>query len=76
MVREGNSLIGMINMHKNESKSVVNDLYRSGPFNDLDATSRGHRTENFHFSFKFQRMAMPKNVQTTAQVCSFYILAR
>ena len=25
MVREGNSLIGMINMHKNESKSVVND---------------------------------------------------
>ena len=29
--------------------------------------SSGHRTEKGQFSFQFQRKAMPKNVQTTAQ---------
>ena len=28
------------------------------------------------FSFQSQRNAMPKNAQTTAQLCSFHILAR
>ena len=27
------------------------------------------------FSFQYQRRAMPKNAQTTAQLCSFYMLA-
>ena len=33
--------------------------------------SSGHRTGKGQFSFQFQRKAMPKNVQTTAQICSF-----
>ena len=28
------------------------------------------------FSFQFQRRAMPKNIQTTIQLCSFHMLAR
>ena len=32
--------------------------------------SRGHRTGKGQFSFQSQRKAMPKNAQTTAQLCS------
>ena len=38
--------------------------------------SSGHRTGKGHFSFQFRRKAMPKNVQTTAQLCSFHMLAK
>ena len=38
--------------------------------------SSGHRTGKGQFSFQSQRRAMPKNVQTTAQLCSFHMLAR
>jgi len=38
--------------------------------------SSGHRTGKSQFSFQSQRKAMPKNVQTTAQLYSFHILAR
>ena len=34
----------------------------------------GHRTGKGQFSFQFQRKTMPKNVQTTAQSQSFYML--
>ena len=37
--------------------------------------SSGHRTGKGQFSFQSQRKAMPKNVQTTAQLHSFHILA-
>ena len=37
--------------------------------------SSGHRTGKGQFSFQSQRRAMPKNAQTTAQLCSFYMLA-
>ena len=33
----------------------------------------GHRTGKSQFSFQSQRKAMPKNVQTTAQLDSFHI---
>ena len=33
--------------------------------------SSGHRTGKGQFSFQSQRMAMPKNFQTTVQLCSF-----
>ena len=33
--------------------------------------SSGHKTGNGQFSFQSQRRAMPKNVQTTTQLCSF-----
>ena len=38
--------------------------------------SRGHRTEKGQFSFQFQRKAMPKNVQTTAQLHSSHMLVK
>ena len=36
----------------------------------------GHRTRKDQFLFQSQREAMPKNVPTIMQLCSFYILAR
>ena len=38
--------------------------------------SSGHRTGKGQFSFQSQRKAMPKNVQTTVQLCSFHMLVR
>ena len=38
--------------------------------------SSGHRTGKGQFSFQSQRMAIPKNVQTTAQLHSFHMLER
>ena len=38
--------------------------------------SNGHRTGKGQFPFQSQRRAMPKNVQTTAQLPSFHMLAR
>ena len=35
-----------------------------------------HRTGTGQFSFQSQRKAMPKNVQTTVQLCSFHMLVR
>ena len=39
-------------------------------------TQQYHRTGKCQFSFQSQRKAMPKNVQTTVQLCSFHMLAR
>ena len=38
--------------------------------------SSGHRTGNGHFSFQFQRKAMSKNAQTTAQLHSSHMLIK
>ena len=38
--------------------------------------SSGHRTGKGQFSFQFQRKAMPKNAQTTAQLHSSHILVK
>ena len=38
--------------------------------------SSGHRTGKGQLSFQSQRKAMPKNVQTSAQLYSFHLLAR
>ena len=38
--------------------------------------SSGHRTGNGQFSFQSQRKAMPKNVQTTAQLHSSHMLVK
>ena len=38
--------------------------------------SSGHRTGKGQFSFQSQRTAMPKNVQTTAQLHSSHILVK
>ena len=36
----------------------------------------GHRTGKVQFSFQSQRRAMPKDVQTTIQLCSFHMIVR
>ena len=38
--------------------------------------SSGHKTGKGQFSFQSQRKAMPKNVHTAVQICSFYTLVR
>ena len=38
--------------------------------------SSGHKTGKSQFSFRSQRKAMPKNAQTTTQLCSFHMPAR
>ena len=38
--------------------------------------SNDHTTLKGQFSFQSQRRTMPKNVQTTVQLCSFHMLAR
>ena len=36
--------------------------------------SSGHRTGKGQFSFQYQRKSMPKDVQTTVQLCSSHML--
>ena len=38
--------------------------------------SSGHRTGKGQFSFQFPKKVMPKNVQTTAQLHSYHMLAK
>ena len=57
---------------KDDAIKVLHTKYT----NKFGKLSRGHRTGRGQFSFQFQRRAMPKNVQTTAQLYSFYILAK
>ena len=40
------------------------------------ANNSGHRTGTSQFSFQFQRKAMPKDVQTPAQLHSSHTLAK
>ena len=55
---------------KDDAVKVLNSV--SDKFGKL---SRGHRTGKGQFSFQPQRKAMPKNVQTTAQLHSSHMLA-
>ena len=42
----------------------------------FEKLSSGHRTEKGQFSFQSQWRTVPKNVQTTGQLCSFPMLIR
>ena len=42
----------------------------------FEKLNSGQRTGKGQFSFQSQRKAMPKNVQTTAQLYSFHVLAK
>ena len=44
--------------------------------NKFGKLSSGHRTGKGQFSFQSQRKAMPKNVQTTAQLYASHMLAK
>ena len=56
---------------KDDAVKVLN--FYASKFGSL---GNGHRTGKGQFSFQFQRRAMPKSVQTTSQLYSFYMLAR
>ena len=43
---------------------------------NLENSASGHRTGKGQLSFQSQRMAMPKNVQTTAQLHSSHMLTK
>ena len=55
---------------KDDAVKVTQHVSKSGKLNN------SHRTGKVQFSFQSQRKAMPKNVQTTVQLCSFHMLAR
>ena len=57
---------------KDDAVKVLHTQYAS-KFGQL---SSGHRTGKHQFSFQSQRKAMPKNVQTTAQLHSPHTLAK
>ena len=53
---------------KDDAVKVLHSIY--GKLNS------GHRTGKGQFSFQFQRKAMPKNAQTTAQLPSSHMLVK
>ena len=65
-------LAELLQIIKDDTSKVLHTKYT----NKFGKLSSGHRTGRGQFSFQFQRRAMPKNVQTTAQLYSFYMSAR
>ena len=55
---------------KDDAVKVLHSICQFGKL------SSGHRTGKGQFSFQSQRKAMPKNIQTTAQLHSSHTLAR
>ena len=55
---------------KDDAVKVLHSICKFGKL------SSGHRTGKGQFSFQSLRKAMPKNVQTTAQLHSFHMLAK
>ena len=66
-------IAGLSHLLKDDAVKVLHSIWKFGKFGKL---SSGHRTGKGWFSLQSQRRAMPKNVQTTVQLCSFHILAR
>ena len=62
---------GLFQILKDDAVKVLHSICQQ--FGKL---SSANRTGKGQFSFQFQRRAMPKNVQTTVQLHSFYMLAR
>ena len=56
---------------KDDAVKVLHSI--SGKYGKLNS---GHRTGKCQFSFQSQRKAMPKNIQTTAQLHSSHTLAK
>ena len=65
-------LIGLISLMSKGFARVCCIQYAS-KFGKL---SSGHKIGKGHFSFQFQRKAMPKNAQTTAQLHSSHVLVK
>ena len=62
--------VGLFQILKDDAVSCTQ---YAGKFGNL---SNGHRTGKGQFSFQSQIRLMPNNVQTTAQLHSFHILAK
>ena len=58
-------------MLKGDAVKVLHSVWQQ-----IWKVSSGHGTGKGQFSFQSQRWAMPKNVQTTVQLCSLHMLAR
>ena len=56
---------------KDDAEKVLHSIYHK--FGKL---SSGHRTGKGEFSFQSQRKAMPRNVQTIAELHSFHTLEK
>ena len=78
--------LGSITMNKaSESDEIPGELFQilkddvkvlHSISQQIGKLSSGHRTGKSQFSFQSQRRAMPKNVQTTAQLHSFHMLTK
>ena len=56
---------------KDDAVKVLNSICQQ-----IWKLSSGHNTEEGQFLFQSKRKAMPENVQTTVQLCSFHMRAR
>ena len=63
--------VELVQILKNDAVKVLQSICQP-----IWKTQQGHRTGKGQFSFQSQRKEMPKNAQTTAQLCSFHKLAR
>ena len=63
--------VELLQILKDDAVKVVHSI--CSKFGKLTS---GHRTGKGQFSFQSQRKAMPKNVQTTAQLHSFHTLVK
>ena len=72
--------LGTITMNKasggDEIPAELFKILKNNAISKSGKPSRGHRTGKGQFSFQSQRKAMPKNIQTTAQLHSFHTLAK
>ena len=64
-------LVELFKTLKDDAVNVLNSICHQ-----IWKLSNGNRTGKGHFSFQFQRRAMPKNVQTAVQLWSFCMLGR
>ena len=64
-------LVELFQVLKDDAVKVLHSIYQQ-----IWKTSSGHRTGKGQFSFHSQRKAMPKNVQTTAQLHSSHTLVK
>ena len=69
---EGDGIpVELFQVLKDDAMKVLHSICQQ-----IGKLSCGHRTQKGQFSFQSQRRAMPKNVQTTAQLHSSHTLAK
>ena len=63
--------VELFQIPKDDAVKVLHSIHQQ-----IGKLSSGHRTEKGQLSFQSQRKAMPKNVQTTTLLQSFYMIAK